>query len=126
MCAVIEQESDWNPWSVRYESGFYARYVGKLYTVGKISATEAFTRSTSWGLMQVMGQVAREYGFAGASLVELCDPVVGTEFGCQVLARKLEARGGDVADALTRYNGGGNPKYAAEVLARVPKYQVQG
>src|SRR5665213_3230992 len=74
VCAVIEQESAWNPWAVRYEPGFLSRYVAPLYTAGKLSAMEAYTRSMSWGLMQVMGQVAREFGFKEASLVELCDP----------------------------------------------------
>jgi len=68
VCAVIEQESAWNPWAVRYEPGFLSRYVAPLYTAGKLSATETYTRSMSWGLMQVMGQVAREFGFAADSL----------------------------------------------------------
>src|ERR1700737_5169749 len=80
VCAVIEQESAWNPWAVRYEPGFLSRYVAPLYTAGKLSATEAYTRSMSWGLMQVMGQVAREFGFAANSLPELCDPATGMEF----------------------------------------------
>ena len=82
VCAVIEQESAWNPWAVRYEPGFLSRYVAPLYTAGKLSATEAYTRSMSWGLMQVMGQVARENGFSQPSLAELCDPNTGIEFGC--------------------------------------------
>src|SRR5712692_6395106 len=77
VCAVIEQESAWNPWAVRYEPGFLSRYVAPLYAAGKLSATETYTRSMSWGLMQVMGQVAREFGFAGDSLPELCDPATG-------------------------------------------------
>src|SRR6267142_5325096 len=32
VCAVIEQESAWNPWAVRYEPGFLSRYVAPLYT----------------------------------------------------------------------------------------------
>ena len=40
VCAVVEQESSWNPWAVRYEPGFLSRYVAPLYTAGKLSATD--------------------------------------------------------------------------------------
>jgi len=122
VCAVVEQESAWNPWAVRYEPGFLSRYVAPLYTSGKISATEAYTRSMSWGLMQVMGQVAREVGFSGTALAELCDPATGLEIGCRVLAARLVAAKGDIAGALQTWNGGANPNYATEVLARMKNY----
>ena len=122
VCAVIEQESAWNPWAVRYEPGFLSRYVAPLYTAGKLSATEAYTRSMSWGLMQVMGQVAREFGFAEESLPELCDPAIGVDVGCLVLAKRLARARGDVPAALLAWNGGGNPNYPAEVLARTRNY----
>jgi len=64
VCAIIEQESSWNPWAMRFEPVFFARYVAALYTNNKISASEAYARGFSWGLMQVMGQVAREFNFA--------------------------------------------------------------
>jgi len=162
VCAVCEQESAWNPWAIRYEPGFLARYVAPLFTAGKISATEAYARSFSWGLMQVMGQVAREHDFTGASVAQLCDPATGLDVGCQVLAHKFASAGatksaddasahspiicpkcGAVQDgivgapravpacgfspdiisrALQLWNGGANPDYAAQVLARVKNY----
>ena len=122
VCAVIEQESGWNPWAMRYEPAFFTRYVAPLYTNNKISASEAYARGFSWGLMQVMGQVARENGFDAPFLSALCDPEQGIAVGCRVLARKLAASGGDVTRGLLLWNGGGNPAYAAEVLARVPKF----
>ncbi len=224
VCAVVEQESAWNPWAIRYEPGFLARYVAPLFTAGKISATEAYARSFSWGLMQIMGQVAREHGFGaphdvgaapfgdkgagstgasshsdpspgascspalktivipseardllfsvpnGASLAQLCDPATGLDVGCAVLAHKFASAGatksGDGATtvcpmcsaavpggsvgssvggsvtvagaphaviacgfspdviyrALQLWNGGANPDYAAQVLARVKNY----
>ncbi len=27
VCAVVEQESGWNPWAMRYEPHFFAKYV---------------------------------------------------------------------------------------------------
>ena len=122
VCAVIEQESAWNPWAVRYEPGFLSRYVAPLYTAGKLSATEAYTRAMSWGLMQVMGQVAREFGFKEASLSELCDPATGIEFGCRILAAKLTRAKGGVPAALLAWNGGADANYPAEVLARKSNY----
>jgi soluble lytic murein transglycosylase-like protein len=122
VCAVIEQESAWNPWAIRYEPGFLSRYVAPLYTAGKLSATEAYTRAMSWGLMQVMGQVAREAGFEEASLAELCDPFVGVDWGCRLLAARMARAKGDVATALLAWNGGANPDYPAEVLARTRNY----
>jgi soluble lytic murein transglycosylase-like protein len=122
VCAVIEQESAWNSWAVRYEPGFLSRYVAPLYTAGKLSATEAYTRSMSWGLMQVMGEVAREFGFEESSLAELCEPATGIEFGCRILAARLARARGDVPAALLAWNGGGNPNYPAEVLARMRNY----
>ena len=122
VCAVIEQESAWNPWAVRYEPGFLSRYVAPLYTAGKLSATEAYTRSMSWGLMQVIGQVARESGFEEPSLAELCDPATGVEWGCRLLATRLARAHGDVAAALLAWNGGANPDYPAEGFARTRNY----
>lgn len=67
---------------------------------------EFWGQQASWGLMQVMGAVAREYGFAGKYLPQLCDPDTGLEFGCRVLVACLRWAGGDVPAALAAYNGG--------------------
>src|SRR5258707_9615599 len=81
VCAVVEQESAWNPWAMRYEPAFFSKYVASLYTNNKIAATEAYSRGFSWGLMQVMGQVAREAGFDALFLSALCDPEQGLAVG---------------------------------------------
>ena len=73
--------------------------------------TESRMRAFSWGLMQVMGQVAREHGFSGRSLAQLCEPATGLEIGCRVLAAKLAAAEGNVTRALLLWNGGGNRDY---------------
>jgi soluble lytic murein transglycosylase-like protein len=122
VCAVIEQESAWNPWAMRYEPFFFSRYVAPLYTNNKVSASEAYARGFSWGLMQVMGQVARENGFDAPFLSALCDPEQGISIGCRVLGKKLAAAKGDVTRGLLAWNGGGSPSYPAEVLARMPRY----
>jgi soluble lytic murein transglycosylase-like protein len=122
VCAVVEQESGWNPWAMRYEPAFFAKYVANLYTNNKISASEAYSRGFSWGLMQVMGQVARETGFDAAFLSALCDPEQGLATGCKVLRKKFDAMSGDMTRALLAWNGGANPAYAAQVLARRAHY----
>ena len=122
VCAVVEQESAWNPWAVRYEPAFFVKYVAPLYTNNKVSATEAYARGFSWGLMQVMGQVARETFFDAPFLSALCDPEQGLAIGCRVLRRKFDTAAGDTTRALLAWNGGGNPAYPAQVLARRPQY----
>jgi soluble lytic murein transglycosylase-like protein len=133
VCAVIEQESSWDAHAIRYEPAFRARYVAPL----GLPPTEEIARSISWGLMQVMGQVAREHGFGGKFLSALCDAAIGLDIGCAVLAAKLSAAAGDLsprldspstwepflARALALWNGGANPGYPAEVIARLEKYK---
>jgi soluble lytic murein transglycosylase-like protein len=119
VCAVVEQESAWDTHAMRYEPAFRARYVAPL----QLPPTEEIARSISWGLMQVMGQVAREHGFQEKFLSALADAAVGLALGCAVLAAKLAAANGDVARGLAMWNGGGNVAYAAQVLARVARYK---
>lgn len=46
---------------------------------------EWWGQAASWGLMQVMGAVARELGMKG-DIASLCDPEIGVQFGCMHLA----------------------------------------
>jgi soluble lytic murein transglycosylase-like protein len=119
VCAVIEQESSWNTHAIRYEPGFRTRYVAPL----GLPPTEEIARSISWGLMQVMGQVAREHGFDGKFLSGLCDPALGLDIGCRVLAHKIASAHGDIAAALALWNGGANPEYPQQVLQKLPAYE---
>jgi hypothetical protein len=163
VCAVIEQESGWDTLAMRYEPAFRTRYVMPL----GLPASEEIARSISWGLMQVMGQVAREHSFDGKFLTALCDPATGIRVGCEVLAAKLRAAelaaGGNtsatvakkrtsqctvacrsatlgcvtiapevtdsheagmaITGGLALWNGGANPNYPAQVLARISKYR---
>ncbi len=120
VCAVVEQESSWDAHAIRYEPGFRTRYVAPL----GLPLTEEVARSISWGLMQVMGQVAREHGFEGKFLCALCDPATGLEIGCAVLSVKIATADGNIPRALVLWNGGANSNYAAEVLARVAGYTL--
>lgn len=125
LASLIHRESSGNPWAVRYEPGFYVRYI-KSKNLADLKGyappptlvsneTEKSLRSTSFGLVQIMGQVARERGFEGLFLSQLFDPRTNIELGAAHLGGLL-ARYGDVETALLRYNGGLNTQYPAGVL----------
>lgn len=119
VCSVAEQESSWNPFALRFEPAFYDRYMKGITT---ISDTERHSRAFSWGLMQVMGQVAREAGFKGMYLSMLSDPYSALDVGCRVLKGKLALHPGNIEAGLLSWNGGGNIEYGKQVLARVANY----
>lgn len=121
--AVCLHESDGgDPLAVRIEPGFYKRYTEPM----SFSATEEWCRAMSWGLMQVMGQVAREYGFKGCYLTGLLDPETNITYGCRHLANKIK-KYGRVDYGLAAYNAGScrrdeagsivNQKYIDAVMA---------
>jgi soluble lytic murein transglycosylase-like protein len=117
VCALVEQESSWNPDATRYEPGFYERYIAPM----GLEDGEAKARSTSWGLCQVMGEVARELKYTGV-LQCLCDPTTGLTYGCMHFANKLRQAQGDTYNALLRWNGGGNQAYPQQVIDRITHY----
>ena len=121
VCALCEQESSWNPWSVRFEPGFLNRYVRPSDPTRP--TTLDITKAMSFGLMQIMGETAIELGFTGKYLTELCDPNVGLEFGCKKLKKCFDVHGG-VEPSLLAYNGGGDPNYPHLVLRYEAKYAV--
>ena len=117
-CAVAEHESSWNPWAVRYEPAFYMRYIEEM----RLPPTEAQGRAFSYGLMQIMGQTARELGFAGKYLSELFDPEQGILYGMKKLSLCVN-KTSTVRDALLRYNGGGNSDYPDMVIPLISKFE---
>jgi soluble lytic murein transglycosylase-like protein len=121
VCAVIEQESQWDTYAIRFEPAFEKKYIHPA--LPEAPTTEEVAKAMSFGLMQVMGEVARERGFKGRFLSSLCDPEIGMHIGCEYLKHILDNHAGDVAASLQRWNGGANPNYAAEVMARMAKYQ---
>lgn len=122
ICAIIEQESNWDEWAIRYEPGFFTHYIQPIMASSHLSNSEANARSTSWGLMQVMGETAREYMFGGPFLSQLCDPDAGVDIGCKYFSALMGEVGNDVTKALLRWNGGGDPNYPSEVQARIATY----
>lgn len=109
IAAIISVESNGDECATRYEEKY--RY---LYRVSDFSsflniseATETVQQKTSWGLMQIMGAVARELGHSG-HLVELCNPKLNLKYGVKKLTN-LAARYSDMRDIISAYNAG-SPK----------------
>lgn len=85
---------------------------------------EWWGQQASWGLCQIMGAVARERGFRGPYLTQLCDPTINLALGATHLADALRWAKGNDAKAIASYNTGrghwdsvAGRAYAAKVLA---------
>ena len=80
--AFIKKESAFNVLAMRFEQNW--KYLFDIETFAKLNKvsfnTEKSLQSHSWGLMQVMGTVARELGHRG-SLLELLIPDVNLKYG---------------------------------------------
>lgn len=78
--------------------------------------TEWWGQQASWGPMQVMGAVAREYGFQ-YPFPRLCDPYAGVEQGCMhlgVLSDRFHKTHG-WAGVVAAYNAG-SPRFGDDDL----------
>ena len=124
--AIIEQESSFREDSLRFELGFMRKYLSKF----DLLLTQKILLSTSYGLMQVMGQSLNEMGYFGTITKEnnndlvkelehfMSTPKVQIKCGCEWYVRKLRIANGDTHTALQYWNGGGNKNYADEVLLK--------
>lgn len=143
--AIIEQESSWESWAWNPEPRYRFLMNVRLWIPFRSLTPEEraseipppdfpvlmgdrdqewWGQQASWGLMQIIGGVARECGFKGPYLPELLNPEINLRFGCRHLIKKLKAAGQDVIKALLAWNGGGNPNYPQEVVARMSHYRV--
>jgi soluble lytic murein transglycosylase-like protein len=106
VAAIVMTESGGQTCATKYEAKY--KYTSDTYThadnTGITQVTEETHQKTSWGLMQVMGGLARELGHEG-HLTELCDPVIGLNYGCKQIKRLYE-RYGSQADVISAYNQG--------------------
>ncbi len=128
VAALVSVESSGNTKATRYESHY--RYILDADQHAKLNGismdTEIFQQKTSWGLMQIMGGVAREHGFNGP-LVDLCDPKTGLYYGVMHL-NKFMQKYDTLEEALSSYNQGGpytkwdgtfkNQKYVDKIIDR--------
>ena len=105
--AIIMQESAGNTCATRYEEHYkWTLHPDRYAQINKVSRqTELIHQKTSWGLMQVMGSVARELGHQGP-LMELCKPEVGIEYGVKQLLKLKLRHKENLADVIAAYNAG--------------------
>ena len=128
--AICSVESGWNTWAVRYEPAFYQTYIlplQKIVPIGTCSLqTERTMRATSFGLMQMMGQNARNLGFADPFLSELCKPDVGITYGCLMLVGLMGRWDNKLMSVISAYNAGTptvrNTIYVNKVQAEMQRY----
>lgn len=121
---LVYVESSGNPWAIRVERGFWARYGAGVKRAILGNAFPADDRwlafpdltSASYGLCQIMYPVAVEHGARFRYPTELLAPELNLALGAKILASHL-ARRGSVEKALLAYNGGGDPHYLGRVLA---------
>ena len=104
--AFAEVESAGDPLAVRYEAHwkYYFDVPQFAYRLRITQETERNLQSLSWGLMQVMGSVARELGFV-ESLITLSDPHLGAKYGCMKLKQCMR-KYPIFEDAIASYNAG--------------------
>lgn len=105
VAAVCMVESSGNPYAVRYEP-HWKHFLDVHEWARKIVAsshTEGMMQASSWGLMQVMGTVARELGHKGW-ISELIEPPVGLKYGCMKLKECLDKHGYE--GGIAAYNAG--------------------
>lgn len=98
--AICHQESGFSPWAIRFEPNYKW-----LFHADQATATEQNQQKTSWGIMQVMGAVARELGFKERFISKLCDPHTGIYYGSKHLANFYKQHG-DWDKAISSYNQG--------------------
>lgn len=129
------EDGSCNPYAVRPEPGFWHRYLPAITKFVAASPSQRDDRwfkfpdiySCSYGVMQILYQVARERGFDPVFPHELADPDIGIAAGCAQLRHCIDVQGGgDHTLALLRYNGGGDPDYARKVIVHAATIGASG
>lgn len=131
--AMLWKESSGDPYAQRYEP-YYQYFCTKngvpLYrksmnwqqnratALATLGPLEFHMQSTSHGLMQIMGAVARERGLEGW-IAQLYDPKASVRIGVSHLKVKIK-EAGSLHGGIERYNGVGDAaaEYARDVLAK--------
>lgn len=124
--AIVRVESSGNADAFRFEPKFWSRYLAKL---AEYKGANPRRVSSSYGLMQIMYQVAKERGFEGDP-EELFIPKINLFWGCNHLqflvewsrnyttvspAKQMEA-------VVAAWNGGRGGNKPTEILLRNGQY----
>lgn len=113
---IIKKESNWDVNASRYE---------------------AHLKDSSWGLMQVLLQTAKEVlGNTGLTISQLIAPETNIAAGTGYIAKQLGRYGGNVRDAIAAYNSGSvkknkdgsyiNQSYVDDVYRNYMMYKTIG
>lgn len=125
--AIATAESAGNPLAVRYEPNYnYFWYVRHWSDILSITyETEQMLQATSFGLMQTMGAVCREYGYNKTLVAIVSDPEAQLLYGITHI-KKFLVKYGIMEDAIAAYNAGSvrktsggfyqNQKYVDKVM----------
>lgn len=107
--AICFVESSFIPTATRYEKDWRYFYEVNFFAekLGILVGVEKTNQATSWGLMQVMGSVARELGFL-EKLEGLKTPELGIFFGCTKLKSLFRRKicDNDEVKVIASYNAG--------------------
>jgi soluble lytic murein transglycosylase-like protein len=114
IAGIIQEESRFDAWAERVELAYQknvrvrhaaAKWAGEHANTPSYQ-TELTDRSRSMGLMQVMGEVAREQGFTARYLSQLFEPAHSIAEGSKLLRTLLDRYPGDTLAAISAYNQG--------------------
>ena len=106
IAAIILTESAGDRFACRFEKDYRWTYKTKeLAQDARITeTTELMLQMTSFGLMQIMGAVARELGLKG-SILQLTDIKTNLKFAC-LLLKRLAKKYKERSDVFAAYNAG--------------------
>jgi len=108
--SIISVESGWNVYAMRYEPTYKWLYYPRVFAekLAITEFTEEHLQKFSYGIMQLMGAVCREYGFE-KELVKMIEPENNLIIGCKFI-KKLFDKYGNENDVISAYNQGSNKK----------------
>lgn len=133
IAAIVATESMFRVYAMRYEHQwkYLSNPEGHAVRLGTTIETETVLQSFSYGLLQVMGSIFREYGFLSA-LPAALHPEDNLHYGIQHFKGFLD-KYGNIEDAISSYNQGSprrgpdgdyvNQYYVDKVLTLMKKYQ---
>jgi len=122
--AIIQVESKGNPNAIRFEPNFYAKYIDHLPFI----SAEKICRACSFGLMQIMGETARELGF-DQPWNKFFDPAFNVRVGIKFIKR-IMSKCDDYERIANYYNTGinstyWNEDYVRKVMAELQKIKAE-
>lgn len=108
MEAIAKVESGMRYEPVRYEAGYrwFWHVPSVAANLGISTDTERALQSMSYGPLQVMGAVCREYGYIGHLSLLPSLPDLAIKYGCQHMKNLMRRFGSDEGALSAAYNAG--------------------